>query len=69
MPDSPGERRKGIDPHAPRASLHPADRLPAELYYPPDADTDLFCAYCTPEQSGGRWVHDRACLLAGRRTA
>ena len=61
------ERRKGIDPHAPRSSLHLADRLPAELYYPPD-ELDEYCVACTPEQSGGAWVHDRACP-ARRRTA
>ena len=64
------ERRKGIDPHAPRSSLHPADRLPPEVYYPPDSDTDLYCPMCVPEQAGGTWTHDRACVLGRRaRTA
>lgn len=44
------ERRKGIDSHAPRSALHPADRLPAQVYYPPDSDTDLYCPMCVPEQ-------------------
>ena len=67
MPEVPGERRKGIDGHAPRSSLHPADRLPAEVYYPPDSDLDLYCPACTPELGEHGWQHDRSCILARRK--
>lgn len=61
--------RSRTDRHASTGSLHPAERAAraGDYYYPPD-ELDEFCPGCTPEQSGGRWVHDRACP-ARRRTA
>jgi hypothetical protein len=68
VPDSPGNWRSRVDNHAPRSALYPAERLPAEVYYPPDDDVDLFCPGCTPELGEHGWQHDRACP-ARRRTA
>ena len=64
------DRRKGIGGHAPRSALHPADQLPAEVYYPPD-EMDEFCIGCTPELGPDGWQHDRGCPLrtAARHTA
>jgi hypothetical protein len=70
VPESPGERRRNIDRHAPAAVLFPADRQPAEVYFPPDSDLDLFCVACTPELGEHGWQHDRSCVLGRcKRTA
>ena len=79
MPESPGDWRSRTDHHASRYRLHPAERLPAEMYYDPDPDLDEFCPGCTPalipdpaDDSGRRVmpVHDSACVFARRaRTA
>lgn len=64
----PGDWRSCADRHAPRASLHPADRPVPDYYYPPD-ELDEFCIACTPESGPDGWQHDGGCPLRSGRTA
>ncbi len=63
-----GDWRNRIDGHAPRASLHPAQRGPWAYVYDTD-EIELSCPFCTLVLSGGQWDHDPACVRARRRTA
>jgi hypothetical protein len=63
-----GRTRYGTDHHAPVPAVPAGDRRAGhgEYYYGPDEIEDT-CPGCTLIWSGGKWVHDPACLFARTR--